>query len=407
LPWQPQSGVYIHGGKLALNGKTRFDAGIKALQAGRAVEARSQFQAGLDAGEDSAKVWLGFALACVVEGDLSAAETGIDKVLSREGRNLRALIVKGDLLAGRKDAQNAAAHYTLALRVAATLPSVPTGIAADLSRIQRHIQQLNQQFQQHLFEQLASQGYQRASAPSRFNEALDLMMGVKLREEEVEPYPQMPHVFYMPHMPYRTFYPNEYLPWMKSLEGATDKIQRELQTLLAQNRARFTPYVHSGLGRAPSDDGELLDSDSWTSAYLWRDGEPDEDIMACCPETVGLMESLPLTKIKGLAPSVLFSKLNAGAAIPPHTGMLNVRLICHLPLIVPPECGLRVGQDERQVRLCTGWAFDDSINHEAWNRSNEDRIILLFDVWRPELNEEERLLITALLESATSYRTVA
>jgi len=214
-------------------------------------------------------------------------------------------------------------------------------------------------------------------------------------------------VFYMPHMPYRTFYPNEYLPWMKSLEGATDKIQRELQTLLAQNRARFTPYVHSGLGRAPSDDGELLDSDSWTSAYLWRDGEPDEDIMACCPETVGLMESLPLTKIKGLAPSVLFSKLNAGAAIPPHTGMLNVRLICHLPLIVPPECGLRVGQDERQVRLCTGWAFDDSINHEAWNRSNEDRIILLFDVWRPELNEEERLLITALLESATSYRTVA
>ncbi|MDA0631519.1 MAG: tetratricopeptide repeat protein, partial [Proteobacteria bacterium] len=135
-----------------MTGKTLFDAGIKALQAGRAVEARSQFQASLDAGEDSAQVWLGYALACVVQGDLAAAETGIDHVLSREGKNLRALIMKGDLLAGRNDEQNAAAHYTLALRVAATLSSVPPAIAKDLSRIQEHLQQLNQRFRQHLFE---------------------------------------------------------------------------------------------------------------------------------------------------------------------------------------------------------------------------------------------------------------
>jgi aspartyl/asparaginyl beta-hydroxylase (cupin superfamily) len=384
---------------------TLFNAGIKALQAGRAVEARWEFRASLDAGEDSVKVWLGFALACVMQGDLAAAETGIDEVLSREGKNLRALIVKGDLLAGRNDEQNAAAHYTLALRVAATLPSVPPAIAKDLSRIQEHIQQLNQLFQQHLLEQLASVGYQRASAPSRFNEALDLMMGVKAREEESERYPQMPHVFYMPQIPYRTFYPNEHLPWMESLEDATDVIQQELQTLLAQNAKRFTPYVHSGVDRTLSDDGDLLDSESWTSAYLWQDGEPDTDVMACCPETVKLMESLPLTKIKGLAPSVLFSKLNAGATIAPHTGMLNARLICHLPLIVPPECGLRVGHDERKVRRGEGWAFDDSINHEAWNRSDQERIILLFDVWRPELDEEERQLITTLLESVRNYRS--
>ena len=163
--------------------------------------------------------------------------------------------------------------------------------------------------------------------------------------------------------------------------------------------------MHSGLDRTVSDDGDLLDNESWTSAYLWQNGAPDTDVMACCPETVKLMESLPLTKINGLAPSVLFSKLNAGATIAPHTGMLNARLICHLPLMVPPECGLRVGQDERQVKRGEGWAFDDSINHEAWNRSDEERIILLFDVWRPELNEEERHLITTLLESVRSYRS--
>ena len=87
--------------------------------------------------------------------------------------------------------------------------------------------------------------------------------------------------------------------------------------------------------------------------------------------------------------------------------MINARLICHLPLVVPPSCGLRVGEDEREVVRGEAWAFDDSINHEAWNRGDSERIILLFDVWRPELNEDERLLISTLLEAVRQYRTSA
>ena len=388
-----------------MTGEAQFDAGIKALKAGRAVDARAQFQSSIDAGLDTAQLWLGFTLACVMQGDLVAAEAAVDQVLSREGKNLRALIIKGDLLAGRNDDQNAAAHYSLALRIASLLPSVPDGIAKDLSRIQEHLNKLSHRFRQHLIEQLAAVGYQRASAPSRFNDALDLMMGVKARDQETDQFPQMPHVFYMPHLPYRTFYPKEYLPWMESLEGATDTIERELSGLLSKRQDQFKPYVHSGLDKAPADDGGLLDSDSWTSAYLWNDGEPEPEVMAACPETAKLMESLPLTHIKGFSPSVLFSKLNAGATIAPHTGMINARLICHLPLIVPPSCGLRVGEDERDVVRGEAWAFDDSINHEAWNRSDEDRIILLFDVWRPELNEDERMLISTLLGAVKQYRT--
>jgi aspartyl/asparaginyl beta-hydroxylase (cupin superfamily) len=47
--------------------------------------------------------------------------------------------------------------------------------------------------------------------------------------------------------------------------------------------------------------------------------------------------------------------------------------------------------------------FDDSIEHEAWNSSNEPRVILIFDIWRPELSEEERGLVAALLEAVDSY----
>jgi aspartyl/asparaginyl beta-hydroxylase (cupin superfamily) len=66
-----------------------------------------------------------------------------------------------------------------------------------------------------------------------------------------------------------------------------------------------------------------------------------------------------------------------------------------------------VGEDEREVVRGEAWAFDDSINHEAWNRSDSERVILLFDVWRPELNEDERLLISTLLEAVRQYRTSA
>ncbi|MEK9927302.1 MAG: hypothetical protein VW524_03740, partial [Halieaceae bacterium] len=68
-----------------MTGEAQFDAGIKALKAGRAVDARAQFQGSIDAGLDTAQLWLGFTLACVMQGDLVAAEAAVDQVLSREG----------------------------------------------------------------------------------------------------------------------------------------------------------------------------------------------------------------------------------------------------------------------------------------------------------------------------------
>lgn len=150
----------------------------------------------------------------------------------------------------------------------------------------------------------------------------------------------------------------------------------------------------------------MLDSRDWTSAYLWEDGRPNAENMAKCPETTRLMNELPLTLIEGFAPSVLFSKLDAGARIEPHTGMLNTRLICHLPLVVPDNCALRVGADTRVTERGRAWAFDDSINHEAWNGSSAERVILLFDVWRPDVREDERRYIKALLEAVSEYRSV-
>ena len=82
---------------------------------------------------------------------------------------------------------------------------------------------------------------------------------------------------------------------------------------------------------------------------------------------------------------------------------MNTRLICHLPLIVPPGCGFRVGNDTRTPIEGRAWAFDDTIEHEAWNTSKEARVILLFEVWRPELSDQERALVRAMFEAIDEY----
>jgi aspartyl/asparaginyl beta-hydroxylase (cupin superfamily) len=83
--------------------------------------------------------------------------------------------------------------------------------------------------------------------------------------------------------------------------------------------------------------------------------------------------------------------------------MLNARLICHLPLVVPPGCGFRVASEVREWREGELLVFDDSVEHEAWNGGTSDRIILIFDIWRPELSAEERRAVTAMFEAIDSY----
>jgi aspartyl/asparaginyl beta-hydroxylase (cupin superfamily) len=99
----------------------------------------------------------------------------------------------------------------------------------------------------------------------------------------------------------------------------------------------------------------------------------------------------------------MFSLLRPGAHIPPHTGEVNTRLICHLPLIVPAGCTLRVGNDTRPLVEGKAWVFDDTMEHEASNPSDQSRVILLFEIWRPELDEEERRLVAAMFEAIDAY----
>jgi len=179
----------------------------------------------------------------------------------------------------------------------------------------------------------------------------------------------------------------------------TDAIRAELA---AQEEASFRPYLVHDANTPRRDFHGLLDNPDWSTLYLWENGAKTAAGEAC-PRTWEALAPVPLCHIGARAPSVLFSLLKAGACIPAHSGVTNARLICHLPLEVPPDCGFRVGNEVREWREGELLVFDDSVEHEAWNGSAERRVVLIFDVWRPELEPAEQEAITVMFAAIDAF----
>ena len=99
----------------------------------------------------------------------------------------------------------------------------------------------------------------------------------------------------------------------------------------------------------------------------------------------------------------MFSLLSPHTHIPAHSGETNARLLVHLPLIVPGNCRFRVGNETRDWKEGQAWIFDDTINHEAWNDSDDLRVILMIDVWNPYLSQAERAMVSELLNGVSEY----
>ncbi|MBU1541006.1 MAG: aspartyl/asparaginyl beta-hydroxylase domain-containing protein [Alphaproteobacteria bacterium] len=330
------------------------------------------------------------------EPSLRAAIETADRALAENPRDTRALIAKGDALAGLGDIRAAVSFYSSALRVAGDGKGLAPTVIADLRRAQSEVQAQAQRFEAHLAASLAGAGFDAASSSDRFALSLDLMAGRKRL------YQQEPRFYLFPGLPQVQFQPRESLPWLAAVEAATDDIRAELGALLAEPDL-FRPYVEPRADRPNRDGMGLASNADWSALFLWKDGEEQPDIAHRCPRTMEALAEVPLCRVPGRTPSILFSKLKAGARIPPHHGLINTRLICHLPLIAPPGSRFRVGNDARDWREGQAWAFDDTIEHEAANDSGEDRTILIFDVWKPEMSEEERALVSALFQAVDAY----
>ncbi|WP_019834477.1 aspartyl/asparaginyl beta-hydroxylase domain-containing protein [Sphingomonas sp. PR090111-T3T-6A] len=324
-------------------------------------------------------------------GDHAAADPALDRVLAAEPANLYALCMKGDVAAALGDDRKAANYYQFALGGAPA-----SGLSADLvARLQAAraaLGALQHRFRQRLDDVMGSSA---GPLPARFREAMAILNG------EAQPYPQQPTSFYYPRLAPVPFFETGQYDWAANLEAAAPAICAELCSLL-EGEEGFQPYVQADPNR-PNRGHALLDDPRWSAFHLWQDGRPVPANADRCPTTMAILAEMPIPRIEGRSPMALFSLLRPHTHIPPHTGMLNTRLICHLPLIVPEHCRLRVGAETRKVERFKALLFDDSIEHEAWNDSDEVRIVLLFEVWRPDIEAEERALLTRMFETVVGY----
>lgn len=330
---------------------------------------------------------------------MGESEAEIDALLEREPRNIAALVAKGAHRSIAGDDRAAAAYFKSALRAANALGQLPMSLKPAIDRALAGLANADQIFLEHLEESLTEVGLGEGDRPLRFQHALDVMFG----RVEVRPELQRPSSFFFPGLPERRYFEASEFPWAAAMEAAVPAIRNELLAYMSSGPASFSPYMVSDSDRPRTEFHGLHDNPAWSTLDLWEKGQPVSGLARQFPKTMAAVESTDLPHISTRAPNVLFSKLSAGARIPPHHGMLNTRLVCHLPLVVPPGCGFRVGGETRQWEEGKLLIFDDTIEHEAWNDGTSDRTILIFDTWRPELDAAERAAIIAMFEVVDAY----
>lgn len=225
-------------------------------------------------------------------------------------------------------------------------------------------------------------------------------ISIYLNEQEAAfPDPrQRPKFLYFPDIPSQPYYPRERFPWQTALEAASNDIRRELRQVMAQPGS-LEAFLQSG--QQEETDAFLKSSSdtaaAWDAYFFYRHGERYDAHCDRCPATAALLDAIPLVRIRDHAPETLFSVLSPGTHIMPHRGVTNTRLVTHLPLIVPADCALRVGGETHAWRHDHCVTFDDTFEHEAWNRSDETRVVLIVDSWNPDLTEAERHAVTYLV----------
>jgi aspartyl/asparaginyl beta-hydroxylase (cupin superfamily) len=370
--------------------------GVAAMQRGAAAEARRAFeQVTAAAADGTPKPWLLLAQACRLQRDEAGEIAALDKLLAEQPRQLRGLIMKGDWLARSGDRRGATSFYELAVVVAGQSGTLPPNLAAEIDRAAAEVQRSQGDYRAHLEDALGAAGFAPGALRPRVREALALLNGEKRL------FLQEPTSFYFPGLPQTQFYEREAFDWAAGIEAQTAAIRAELDAVLAQTHD-FPPYVENDPNR-PNKTHALVANRDWGAFHLLS-GEPVEPNASLCPNTVAALRAAPQPVIRGRSPMALFSLLKSGAHIFPHNGLINTRLICHLPLIVPDGCRLRVGNEWRTWEEGKLLIFDDTIEHEAINQGASRRVVLLFEIWRPEIDAEERAALTALFEAIDGFR---
>lgn len=187
---------------------------------------------------------------------------------------------------------------------------------------------------------------------------------------------QRPVSKYVRHLPPKAWLDPKDFPFLRKLEKGYKKIKEEFLHTLKTNPELFT------------EEGENLHvGGNWTELRLKSSGHGFTTASESFPKTMRIIHNCDqeFTSIK-------FSAIQPATHIRPHTGPTNERLRIHLTLIHKGGAKIRVHDEWHTWVEGKAIIFDDSWEHEVLNEGTERRVVLIFDIWHPELPENERIV---------------
>ncbi|SHH21696.1 aspartyl/asparaginyl beta-hydroxylase domain-containing protein [Massilia sp. CF038] len=215
---------------------------------------------------------------------------------------------------------------------------------------------------------------------------------------------QRPKFLFFPGLPEGPYHDPYLHPWARQLDQGYDAIRAEALAVLGQNEGveNFLSF-QPGQSKAGYLGGDGSNP-SWDAFFFYRHGQRNDANHLRCPATSSVLKSIELCEVEGQAPEICYSILQPGTHIMPHHGVTNTRLVMHLPLLVPADCALHVhGADPHVWKERELVMFDDTFKHEAWNKSQHTRVVLLMDCWNPHLTAAERVATRHLTETIATY----
>ena len=362
----------------------------RAAAAGDLAAARQSLEEAVAAGSATLELWTKLSAIRRALGDTRGALAAIESALALSPLDFSALLARAMLLERSGDMRAAEAYSNAVAQLPADR-DLPPAMADAVRHAKERAEEHRTASEQRLLEALP------AGLDDMHRKRLERFASNTSRR--TRHFHQEPIQFHFPGLPEIEFHDPAQFAGVDELEKATAEIRAEYEELVRRKTAELVPYSqypdHIPLGQWK----ELNNNPDWTAIHLLQNGRRVEANAQHCPRTLELLSRLPQAKIPGASPNAMFSLLAPRTHIPPHTGVANVRLVAHLPLIVPSDCGFRCGATTCEWHPGEVFVFDDTIEHEAWNHSDQLRVVLIFDLWAPALDETDREGVAKLISA--------
>lgn len=371
----------------------RVAAADRALAGGNVVEARAILEQAALEGPAQGEFWQRLATVRKIAGVPMLAVEAIDRALALDPLDFVNLLMRAHLLdsAGHPEAGEACGRALAQPRPDPLPPVFQHTIARAEALWAAHQQSLTGRLA------LAVEASGADLTPTERRRAERFASNIA---RTTRAYHSEPTHFAWPGLREMEFHDRAGFAWAEELEALTPTIRAELDRVANAADASLVPYVKYGDSEPLAQWRDLNHNRDWTAIHLIERGATVAANAAHCPATMGFLVGMDQPAIPGCAANAMFSLLAPHTHIPPHVGVANFRLLCHLPLIVPNRCWFRVGAETRDFAEGQSWVFDDTIEHEAKNETDALRVILIFDLWHPELSPAEKAAISAAVSAA-------